>query len=225
MAGTSSECIAVDDAEAVTTDGVNWSLYVLDLFDITADPEELTHIDNPPVCFGSWNKTDGLRRTPSLPGYHYLEIRHKGERLLEAIRHYAGDVRFEFRDLYELRLLDKDTRQPLALIDSARRDGDIDNNDLLTWRAGNLCRKQFRSETTQLTSDLETHADLLNRLAITRAAERPSAQWFLREDNGYGYGLKDPGLESGLVGHEMSSRLLPRMFVDEHGRTLHMQNW
>ena len=35
--------IALDDAEAVTTDGVNWSLYVRDHFDSGEDqPEERT---------------------------------------------------------------------------------------------------------------------------------------------------------------------------------------
>jgi hypothetical protein len=124
--------IALEDAEAVTTDGFNWSLYVLDLFDITADPEDFTYIDNPHIRLGTWRKTDAPGRAPALPGYHYLEIQHKGERLLETIRHYAGDVPFEFRDCYELRLLDKGTGQPLALIDSARRDGDIYDRDLLT---------------------------------------------------------------------------------------------
>jgi hypothetical protein len=207
--------IALDDAEAVTTDGVNWSLYVRDLFDITEDPEEFAHIDNPHIRFGTWNINDGLKRAPVLPGYHYLEIQHKGERLLEVVRHYAADVPFEFRDYYELWLLEKDTKQPLALIDSACCDRDLYDNDLLTWRSGNLCRSQFRSETTTLMAGQDTHADLLNQLVNTRAGNKPSAQWFLREANGYGYGLKGINLEQGLVGREMSPRLFPRMFVEE----------
>ena len=111
--------IALDDAEAVTTDGVNWSLYVRDYFDTTdIDPEEFAHIDNPHIRFGTWSEANGLVRAPVLPCYHYQEIQHKGERLLEVVRHYAADVPFEFRDYYELWLLEKDTRQPLALIDS-----------------------------------------------------------------------------------------------------------
>ena len=61
----------------------------------------------------------------------------------------------------------------------------------------------------------DTHADLLNQLVNTRAGNKPSAQWFLREANGYGYGLKGINLAESLVGREMSPRLFPRMFVEE----------
>ena len=62
--------IALDDAEAVTTDGVNWSLYVRDRFD-TADeiPEEFDNIDNPHIRFGTWSEAEGLKRAPVLPSY------------------------------------------------------------------------------------------------------------------------------------------------------------
>lgn len=209
--------IALDDAEAVTTDGVNWFLYVRDNFDTTDnDPEEFAHIDNPHIRFGIWSEAGGLERAPVLPGYHYHEIQHKGERLLEVVRHYAADVPFEFRDCYELWLLEENTRQPLALIDSVCCDRDIYDNDQLTWRAGNLCRSQFKSDAAKLTDGFDTHADLLNQLINSRAGNRPSAQWFLRAQNGYGYGLKGINLKQGLVGREMSPRLFPRMFVEDH---------
>jgi hypothetical protein len=56
----------------------------------------------------------------------------------------------------------------------------------------------------------------LNQLINSRAGNRPSAQWFLREQNGYGYGLKGINLDNRLIGREMSPRLFPRMFVEEH---------
>jgi len=209
--------IALDDAEAVTTDGVNWSLYVLDYFDTADDdPEEFASIDNPHIRFGTWSEASGLVRAPVLPCYHYQEIQHKGERLLEVVRHYATDVPFEFRDYYELWLLAKDTGQPLALLDSVCSDHDTYDNDLLAWRAGNLCRSQFKSDAAKLSDGINTHADLLNQLINSRAGNKPSAQWFLRDENGYGYGLKGINLRQGLVGREMSPRLFPRMFVEEH---------
>lgn len=208
--------IALDDAEAVTTDGVNWLLYVRDHFNTAEDdPEEFAKIDYPHIRFGSWSEANGLKRAPALPCYHYLEIQHKGERLLEVVRHYSADVPFEFRDIYELWLLEKDTRQPLALIDSACSDRDMYNNDLLAWRAGNLCRSQFKSNVAKLNDGVHSHADLLNQLVNSRAGIRPSAQWFLREDNGYGYGLKGINLDARLISRELSPRLFPRMFVEE----------
>ena len=209
--------IALDDAEAVTTDGVNWFLYVRDHFNTADDePEEFFQIDNPHIRFGTWSEAESLIRAPVLPCYHYHEIQHKGERLLEVVRHYAAEVPFEFRDYYELWLLEKDTQQPLALIDSVCSDHELYDNDLLSWRAGNLCRSQFKSDVAKLGDGINSHAELLNQLINSRAGSRPSAQWFLREQNGYGYGLKGINLDNRLVGREMSPRLFPRMFVEEH---------
>jgi hypothetical protein len=95
-------------------------------------------------------------------------------------------------------------------------DRELYDNDLLSWRAGNLCRSQFKSDVARLTDGVDSHADLLNKLINSRAGKRPSAQWFVREQNGYGYGLKGINLDSRLVGREMSPRLFPRMFVEEH---------
>jgi hypothetical protein len=120
----------------------------------------------PLIRFGIWSDASCLVRAPVLPGYHYREIQHKGERLLEVVRHYAADVPFEFRDYYELWLLDENTWQPLALLDSVCCDRDIYDNDLLTWRAGNLCRSQFKSDAAKLADDFDTHADLLNQRLI-----------------------------------------------------------
>ena len=215
--------IALDDAEAVTTDGVNWFLYVRDHFDTADDtPEEFADVDNPDIRFGTWNQKDGLKRAPVLPCYHYQEIQIKGERLLEVVRHYANDVPFEFRDYYELWLLDQDTHQPLSLLDSVCCDRDIYHTDTLTWRAGNLCRHSFSSESVQLISGLETHADMLDYLVNKRAGGKPSAQWFLREDNGYGYGLEGINIDHELEGRELSPRMFPRMFVEQQWEDMTM---
>jgi hypothetical protein len=73
-------------------------------------------------------------------------------------------------------LLEETTGLSLALVDSVCCDSDIFDNDLLTWRAGNLCRSQFKSDTAKLTDDVTTHADLLNQLINSRAGNKPSAQ-------------------------------------------------
>lgn len=208
--------IALDDAEAVTTDGVNWSLYVRDSFDTQDDPEEFADIDNPNIRFGTWSEAEGLKRAPVLPCYHYQEIQYKGERLLEVLRHYANDVPFEFRDYYELWVLEKDTRQPLALIDSVCCDREIYNTNMLAWRAGNLCHRYFKSSVTALDDDVHTHADLLDKLINERVGGKSSAQWFLRDESGYGYGLDGINLDSELEGRELSPRLFPRMFIEQH---------
>jgi len=59
--------IALDDAEAVTTDGINWFLYVRDSFDTADDePEEFARIDYPCTRFGTRNSPSSQirRRSP-----------------------------------------------------------------------------------------------------------------------------------------------------------------
>lgn len=207
--------IALEDAEAVTLDGIHWSLYVHDQ-SVSADddPEIFAEIDNPDIRFGSWSREHGFIRAPILPCYHYLEIQHKGERMLEVLRHYADETPFAFRDRFELWLLDGQTRQPLALLDSASSARGMDSPGIPAWRVGNICRRSF-------TPSVDAHApgtspaDALERMVNQRAGTRPSAQWFVRSNNGYGIGAQGVNTGSGLVGRELSPRMFPRLFIEE----------
>ena len=209
--------ISTGKADAVTTDGVNWTLYIYDNFhDPDQEPEEFAQIDMPELRYGEWNLKRGLRRAPALPSYHYDEIQRIGEDLVQALYLYADHIPFAFRDDYELWLLDADNRQPLALLDSVCRERDIYRPDNLSWKAGNRCRQYFNSTLVQLDDDDASHADLLDRLVNARAGETPSAQWFLRKHSGYGLGLDGANLDAALRGRELSPRLFPRMFVEQH---------
>jgi hypothetical protein len=207
--------IALPDADAVTIDGVNWELYVHDCFHNCRDePDEFTRIYMPDIRFGNWNRKTGLERAPLIASYFYDEIQIIGALLLEAVREFADKVPFEFKDDYELWLLDQERREPLALLDSVCFKYDIHTPISLKWRAGIRCREHFRSQIAPEDAD-KTPADLLDQLVNNRAGDRPSAQWFKRGDNGYGYGMKGINLDERLIGRELSPRLFPRLFIEQ----------
>lgn len=207
--------IALPDADAVTIDGVNWELYIHDCFhNQKSEPEEFSHIDMPDIRFGRWSRDTGLRRAPLIASYHYDEIQIIGTLLLEAVREFADKVPFEFRDDYELWLLDQERHEPLALLDSVCFKRDIHTPASLKWKAGIRCRQQFSSRIDPDDAD-KTPADLLDQLVNQRAGRNPSAQWFKRGDNGYGYGMKGVNLDEDLIGRELSPRLFPRLFIEQ----------
>ena len=207
--------IALPDADAVTIDGVNWELYIHDCFHSRrAEPDEFTQVDLPDIRFGDWSRKTGLRRAPLIASYHYDEIQIIGALLLEAVREFADRVPFEFRDDYELWLLDHEKREPLALLDSVCFKRDLYTPVSLKWKAGIRCRQQFSSRIAPDDAD-RTSADLLDQLVNNRAGDRPSAQWFKRRDDGYGYGLKGVNIDARLIGRELSPRLFPRLFVEQ----------
>lgn len=211
--------ITTGKADAVTIDGVNWSLYVHDIFGSHHnDPEEFAHIKKPDIRYGEWNRKTGLRKAPVLPSYHYNEIQQTGEELLESVFEYAHKIPFTFKDNYELWLLDEENHQPLALLDSVCSKHEIHVPSSLQWKAGNRCREYFNSNVIPEVEE-ETHADILNQLVNARAGKTPGAQWFFREDNAYGLGIDVINIDEKYIGRELSPRLFPRMFIEQQWNT------
>jgi hypothetical protein len=207
--------ITTETADAVTIDGVNWSLYIHDTFGSHHDdPEEFAKIEMPDIRFGEWNKKNGLRRAPVLPSYYYDEIQQVGADLLEAVFEYADKIPFAFSDNYELWLLDEEHDQPLALLDSVCSKQEIYIPSSLQWKAGNRCKQYFRSSVVPDTKE-KIHADILNQLVNTRAGKTPGAQWFFRRGNHHGLGLSVINTDERYVGREMSPRMFPRMFIEQ----------
>ena len=218
--------ISTGDADAVTIDGVHWDIYIHDtFFSIDDDPEEFANIEIPDIRFGEWSEKEGLKRAPLIASYHYDEIQLIGQRILDAVHQHADHIPFSFNDNFELWLLDKEHKQPLALLDSVCQENEIMAPASLIWKAGIRCRAQFNSTIQPLNDKEEPHADMLDKLINKRAGNSPSAQWFYRTRRGYGQGLKGFNLAQQHIGRELSPRLFPRMFIeqsweDEHHTTL-----
>ncbi len=208
--------ISIGGADAVTIDGINWTLYVHDSFDCpTDDPEEFFEIEMPDIRFGDWNKKSGLLRSPLIASYHYNEIQAIGNALLDAVHEHADQCPYPFADNYELWLLEKHTGDPLALLDSVCKKSKIHLPDNLNWEAGLRCKQKFLNEYPPLENQDTTAGELLNQIVNQRAGSQPSAQWFYRDQFNDGIGLTGVNLDNSLIGRELSPRLFPKMLIQQ----------
>ncbi|MBE9567939.1 MAG: hypothetical protein IMF14_04535 [Proteobacteria bacterium] len=219
--------ISIGGADAVTIDGINWTLYIHDSFDCpTDDPEEFFEIEMPDIRYGDWSKESGLRHSPLIASYHYNEIQTIAHVLLDAVQQYADQCPFPFQDKYELWLLDESNDEPLALLETAHTKEQIFALENLRWEAGIRCKQEFLAnapikdpDTKDLLDKLlqkeatGTAGDLLNHLIEQRAGQQPSAQWFYRDILNDGTGLNGININNRLIGRELSARLFPKMLV------------
>lgn len=208
--------ISIGGGDAVTIDGVSWTLYIHDDFDCpTDDPEDFFEIEMPDIRFGDWNKQSGLRRSPLIASYHYNEIQAIAHTLLDVLQQHADQCPFAFADKYELWLLDKNSSEPLALLDSVCHEADIYQPDNLSWEAGIRCKQEFLKENPVINQSGKSAGELLNQLINQRAGDQPAAQWFYRDSFSYGKGLNGINLHPKQVGRELSARLFPKMLVQQ----------
>ncbi len=176
-------CVETGSADAVTTDGRHWTLYVRGecLYD---DPAQIAAqgISVPDVKYATWSERTGLRRAPiRLPTFDD-RVRREGERLLDAVRRFAPRLPFALADRYELWLLHGDSQRPLALIDSACSAADCALPASPGWTPGQLCMQALPA------------AVELKRLVGGLAGEPPRAAWFERRADGSGVRLSgQPG--------------------------------
>ncbi|MFV2003817.1 MAG: hypothetical protein ACC650_01375 [Gammaproteobacteria bacterium] len=208
--------ISIGSADAVTIDGINWTLYIHDNFDCpTDDPEEFFEIDMPDIRLGDWSMESGLHCSPLIASYHYNEIQAIGNVLLDAVQKHADQCPFPFEDKYELWLLDSNNHEPLALLDSACSETDIFQPDNLTWEAGLRCKQELIEKNSPAEEHDISAGERLNQLINQRAGKQPSAQWFYRDRFEYGKGLNGVNLKQKHIGRELSARLFPKMLIQQ----------
>lgn len=176
-------CVETGSADAVTTDGRSWTLYVRGecLYD---DPAQITEqgISVPDVKYATWSERAGLRRAPiRLPTFDD-RVRHEGERLLSAVQQCAPRLPFALADRFELWLLHQGSDHPLALLDSACSADDCTVPGSPTWTPGQLCIQALPEMAG------------LKRLVANLAGDPPRAAWFERQADGTGVRLPEqPG--------------------------------
>lgn len=182
--------IELGNADAVTTDGVEWTLYLREgaLQGMANDGDMAVEMID--IRFGTWSEKQGLKRAPLLTTMEYDAIQHAGEQLLEVVKRYANKVPFPFRDKYELWLLDKYLDQPLALVDSVCFASDIGRSAQISWTPGLLCQQMFNSGHLQQISgqgrNILNHGVWLMQQVNDASGSRPRVQWFLRNADGSG---------------------------------------
>jgi hypothetical protein len=160
-------------ADAVTTDGRQWTLYVRGacLYDDPAAIADPT-VSIPDVKYGSWSSQAGFRRAPIRMPTFDQRVREEGEHLLASVQRHAEQLPFPLADRFELWLLHGDTGLPLALIGSSCDAAGCEAPLATRWTPGRICM-------AELPAARELHA-LIARLA----GPAPRAQWFERRPDG-----------------------------------------
>jgi hypothetical protein len=195
-------------AEAVTTDGVDWDLYVANdaLLDGLGRAGKRAQISD--IRYGHWSAEKGLKRGPLYPSEDFRRLEHMGAVVYEHLLRVHREVPFGFRDAFELWLLDRDER-PLALLHSVRNDSETDTRPPLDWRAGIAAHERFRS--AAIAGLAESAGAYLTRHVNSLAGG--VVQWFRRSDDGAGLGLHTLGGGESLRGRVLDADAFPPLFI------------
>ncbi len=206
-------------AEAITTDGVHWDIYVANTI-LLPEQDGVHEVQVGDMRYGSWSAAEGLRRGRLTPSEDFRRMEVTGALLYEHLLQTHLQVPFTYTDHVELWLLDADTR-PLALLHSVSSENDIDLAMPVTWRAGMAAHEQFSSpamETLRGRVPPDMSAADYVALYVNRCAGRkPAAQWFRREPDGSGQGLRGIGQSAGLEGRVLDETLFPPLFLADSG--------
>jgi hypothetical protein len=211
--------IRYEAAEAVTTDGVRWDIYVTD-DELLDDGERRHRVQTSDIRYGSWSADAGLKRGPLYPSEDFLRMEEMGAIVFEYLTLVHRRIPFRFRDNRELWLLDRD-RRPLALLGSATDTDELAHGASVEWVAGFAAQERFTSDALAHlgTNDgsRESAAGYLARYINTLAGTAPAAQWFRREADGGGTGLHGVALPPALEGRTLPAGAFPRFFLSERG--------
>jgi hypothetical protein len=199
-------------AEAVTTDGIEWDIYVANdaLLDGLGRAGKRALISD--IRYGHWSAEKGLKRGPLYPSDDFRRLEEMGAMVYEHLLRVHRDVPFRFRDPFELWLLDRND-QPLALLHSVRADSETDTRPPLDWRAGMAAQEQFRS--AAIANPAEPAGVYLTRYVNSLASG--VAQWFRRSDDGDGLGLHTLKGGDELRGRVLDAEAFPPLFIATAG--------
>jgi hypothetical protein len=204
--------IRYESAEAVTTDGIEWDIYVANdaLLDGLGRAGRRAQISD--IRYGHWSAEKGLKRGPLFPSNDFKRLEDRGAVVYEHLLKVHRDVPFAFRDQFELWLLDRHD-QPLALLHSVCTDTETDTKPPLDWRAGIAAQEGFQS--TAIAGLKESAGAYLTRY-VNRLASGV-VQWFRRSDDGAGLGLHT--LQGGdlLRGRVLEAEAFPPLFIATAG--------
>ena len=219
----SMNIIEYKGAEAVTLDGKNWDIYVKNR-DLVKDLGSKKNIQISDIRYGHWSHKDGLIRGPIYPSDDFKQMEAQGAKVYEHLLQHHEDLPFPFLDNYELWLLDENA-YPLALIDSALRENEINNGPILDWRAGHACCREFISETyAAMQQNSNTSAgQYLTNYINQLCSSPPKAQWFKRTLDGHGIGMTGHNMPNDYLHRELNDNYFhPFMISDKNHDNQHI---
>jgi hypothetical protein len=204
--------IRYQSAEAVTTDGVEWDIYVANdaLLDGLGRAGRRAQISD--IRYGHWSAEKGLKRGPLFPSDDFKRLEDMGAVVYEHLLQVHREVPFTFRDQFELWLLDCH-EQPLALLHSVRTDIETDTRPPLDWRAGMAAQEKFQSAAI---AGLDEPAGIYLTRHVNKLA-RGGVQWFRRSDDGAGLGLHTLKGSEHLRGRVLETDAFPPLFIATAG--------
>jgi hypothetical protein len=196
-------------AEAVTTDGAHWDIYV-------SNDELLRGLDHghrvliSEIRFGRWSAGKGLKRGPLYPSEDFRRMERMGATVYAALTELHDQAVFPFRDVFELWLLDA-AGAPLALLASVLSPQEMDLDLPLQWRPGYAAEAGFHS------AACEDAGASLSRYINSLAGAHPAAVWVQRDEDGSGRvlaGINQPSVRSGPG---WSASAFPEFFLGTSG--------
>jgi hypothetical protein len=201
-------------AEAVTTDGVEWGIYVANdaLLDGLGRAGRRAQISD--IRYGHWSAEKGLKRGPLYPSEDFRRLEEMGALVYEYLLKAHRKVPFALRDHFELWLLDGEN-QPLALLHSVLTETETESDVPLDWRAGIAAQEKFQS--SAVTGLNEPPGAYLTRYVNARAGRPATVQWFLRTDDGAGLGLRVVKGAAELKGRVLDAEAFPPLFIATAG--------
>ena len=204
--------IRYQSAEAVTTDGIEWDIYVANdaLLEGLGPAGRRAQISD--IRYGHWSAEKGLKRGPLFPSDDFKRLEDRGAVVYEHLLQVHRDVPFKFLDFFELWLLDR-AGQPLALLHSVRTDTETDTQPPLDWRGGMAAQAHFSSAAI---ADLNEPAGVYLTRHVNSLAGGV-AQWFRRSDDGAGLGLHTLNGGEPLRGRVLEADAFPPLFIATAG--------
>lgn len=175
-------------AEAVSTDGEHWDIYVSNSALLSGLEPQGRAIQISDIRYGGWSADKGLKRGPLYPSEDFRHMEAMGAVVYAHLLKVHDQVPFPLRDTLELWLLDQ-SGAPLALLDSAVHDREGRGEPCARWHAGYTAEAEFHSPALArlaVGQGGDSAAGCLTRYVNGRAGPRPAAQWFCRREDGSG---------------------------------------
>lgn len=195
-------------AEAVTTDGIQWDIYVANDELLKGLPRN-KKIQTSDIRYGSWSREKGLKRGPIFPSEDFKRMEAQGALAYEALLRLHDRLPFPLHDHLELWLLDP-VGLPLVLLDSAASENEMDLHPPLHWHAGHAAGEHFLSAAA---SGRNNAAESLTAYINQQAGNPPVAQWFERQPDGGGIGLTGHNMPVALQGRDLSHEAFPQSLI------------
>lgn len=203
--------VETEDADAVSSDGVHWALYIHGEHELArlSDGSE-RDVALPDIKYGDWSAQDGLKRAPVRNVVDHERLDAIGLHLLDAVKAGLDALPFPLRDIYELWLLDTQG-YPLALLGVAVDEAACELPSPLMWRPGERAKAAFQPHDAG--PEQRCAGERLQELVNAAAGPRPAAQWFRRERGGAGVGLDGVHIDHALHGRYLQRSAFPDLLL------------